>query len=167
MIKKKISLNKLQGKINYNLKGIIIHEGDVNYGHYFSFIKINTKWFKFDDLKVDEIEFEEVMARSLGESNKKTENCYCLIYSKEDDRIEKEQRIKLLNKNVNEYIFHQNKIFQDNLEANMGDHIFQDYIIVYREYQSYLQRNTHYSSFTMRMESFEMFLHDMNNFGKF
>lgn len=165
-LQSKISSFKFKTKINYNLKGVIIHEGDVNYGHYFSFIKINEQWFKFDDLRVDEIELEEVMNRSLGNGNKKTENCYCLIYTKEDGQVDKEQRIKLLNKDVNDYILYENQIFQDNLESNMADHIFQDYMVNYREYQSYLQRNSHYSSFTMRIESIEMFLKDMNNFGK-
>ena len=39
----------------YNLKGIIVHQGLSDVGHYFSLIKIKEKWYEFNDTYVDEI----------------------------------------------------------------------------------------------------------------
>ena len=41
----------------YNLFGIVNHEGRIDFGHYFSFIKIGNKnWFKFNDSRVSMID---------------------------------------------------------------------------------------------------------------
>ena len=41
----------------YNLFGIVNHEGRIDFGHYFSFIKIGNKnWFKFNDSRVSKID---------------------------------------------------------------------------------------------------------------
>ena len=44
------------GHINeykYNLYGIICHKGEINFGHYYSYIKLNGKeWYEFNDSKV-------------------------------------------------------------------------------------------------------------------
>jgi len=57
----------------YNLKSIIIHEGIMCFGHYYTYTKnIKTnKWYKFNDKNVEEINnFENI--------NKN--NIYCLLY---------------------------------------------------------------------------------------
>ena len=42
-------------KFNYNLFGVINHDGNLNYGHYFSYIKFYQKdeWFEFNDRIVE------------------------------------------------------------------------------------------------------------------
>jgi ubiquitin carboxyl-terminal hydrolase 9/24 len=55
--------------INYELIGIVIHSGQANAGHYYSFIKDtrcrysnNTnQWYRFNDTSVDEIQLTEQM----------------------------------------------------------------------------------------------------------
>lgn len=55
--------------INYELIGIVIHSGQANAGHYYSFIKdirnrhsTNTnRWYRFNDTSVDEIHLTEQM----------------------------------------------------------------------------------------------------------
>ena len=69
-------------KTKFYLKGVIIHEGDVNYGHYYSYVYVNGSWFKFDDLQVSKVEEFEVMQTGRGLSEKKSANCYCLVYLK-------------------------------------------------------------------------------------
>jgi hypothetical protein len=69
-------------KNKYHLKGVIIHEGTVSYGHYYSYVNVNGKWFKFDDLQVTEVDMEEVMNTGRGLTEKKSANCYCLVYLK-------------------------------------------------------------------------------------
>jgi ubiquitin C-terminal hydrolase len=54
---------------NYELFGIINHEGNIFGGHYFSYIKKN-KWFVFNDTNVSE--FQDI----IGDKN------YCLFYRK-------------------------------------------------------------------------------------
>lgn len=65
--------NYLGEELNYNLKSIIIHEGNCMGGHYYTYTKnISTeKWFNFNDEKVSEIE-------NINNINKK--NIYCLLY---------------------------------------------------------------------------------------
>ncbi|CAF0802298.1 unnamed protein product [Brachionus calyciflorus] len=72
-------LNSLQSQNNteYELSGIIVHSGQANAGHYYSFIKDlftenpfdsfdeefpnedDSKWFKFNDTQVEEINFND------------------------------------------------------------------------------------------------------------
>ena len=63
-------------KINslYNLYAIITHEGNLEFGHYRSYIKINdtNKWFEFNDSIVKEIRLEDSLF----------ENAYILFYIK-------------------------------------------------------------------------------------
>lgn len=42
------------GDIEYELISFIYHSGVLENGHYFTFRKINNKWYKFDDLSVTE-----------------------------------------------------------------------------------------------------------------
>ena len=51
--------NNIIDNYKYILKGIVIHKGDTENGHYWCIIRhINSdKWIKFDDTKVNEINF--------------------------------------------------------------------------------------------------------------
>ena len=69
-------------KTKYYLTGVIIHEGNVNYGHYYSYVKIGKDWFCFDDLRVNQVSLETVLIAGQGFGEKKSENCYCLVYAK-------------------------------------------------------------------------------------
>ena len=89
--------------INYELIGIVIHSGQANAGHYYSFIKdirrrhsSNTQqWYRFNDTSVEEIQLTEQMLeeecfggsfRVHKDNNNSTEertrfwNAYMLIY---------------------------------------------------------------------------------------
>ena len=58
----------------YNLFGIVNHEGRIDYGHYYSFIKIGNKnWFKFNDSRVNIID----------KINDCSEDVYALFYVKQ------------------------------------------------------------------------------------
>ena len=70
-------IDKICGdKLNslYNLYAIITHEGNLEFGHYRSYIKINdtNKWFEFNDSIVKEIRLEDSLF----------ENAYILFYIK-------------------------------------------------------------------------------------
>ena len=56
----------------YNLNAVINHIGDVNFGHYYSFIKLYNKnaWYEFNDTEINYI----------GEKNLDVKNAYVLVY---------------------------------------------------------------------------------------
>ena len=39
----------------YKLFGIINHVGNLNYGHYYSYIKLENEWYEFNDSNVFKI----------------------------------------------------------------------------------------------------------------
>ena len=45
---------------NYKLKGVLIHSGTAQAGHYYSYIRIGEKWVEFNDTKVSQFEPSEV-----------------------------------------------------------------------------------------------------------
>ncbi|KAJ3452079.1 ubiquitin carboxyl-terminal hydrolase [Anaeramoeba flamelloides] len=65
----------------YRIHSIIIHFGDPNRGHYYSYVfdEKNQRWLDFNDRKVTEIDEETVLKKSYGDS-KESVNAYCLIY---------------------------------------------------------------------------------------
>jgi len=96
-------LNNSSSSINYELIGIVIHSGQANAGHYYSFIKDirsrysnNTnQWYRFNDTSVEEIQLTEQILeeecfggtfRVQKDNNNSSEerirfwNAYMLIY---------------------------------------------------------------------------------------
>ena len=53
-------------KTKYRLFSIIIHEGTADHGHYYCFVRMQAKWFKFNDFHVREIPEQEVFAIAYG-----------------------------------------------------------------------------------------------------
>ena len=117
----------------YELKGINVHMGDAQGGHYISFIdverdgknnepnikssiengKIQTKWLKFNDSIVSLFNTEEIPIESFG-NNESIQNAYLLIYERK-----KKTPIKIIvdKENVNylanreKYLYNNNVIF--------------------------------------------------------
>lgn len=52
----------------YQLHSICVHDGNANSGHYYSFIydRFNKKWRKFNDIRVTDVEEEDVFKESEG-----------------------------------------------------------------------------------------------------
>lgn len=59
----------------YNLIGIICHIGSMNFGHYYSIIKKNNKWFLMNDDEISEFDIETNKNRIFN-------NAYILLYKK-------------------------------------------------------------------------------------
>jgi hypothetical protein len=76
----------------FSLTGIVNHSGTAMGGHYTSCVKINGKWFKFDDINVTEIPESAVMDDSLFGLDYRmifslddhTPSAYLLFYAKSD-----------------------------------------------------------------------------------
>ena len=115
----KIIYKKKDEYYKYELKGVNIHKGNVDGGHYISIIKVDKdKWHEFDDSKVKEFNINDLEEQCFGgkkpdSDEDKKYSAYLLFYE-----LKKKKPIKiLLNKkevqkngeNIIEY-------FNDNLE---------------------------------------------------
>jgi ubiquitin C-terminal hydrolase len=65
----------------YDLIAVINHSGKANSGHYYSYVKVNREWIRFDDARVCVVTEQEVMDISQGRIASES-NCYCLFYEK-------------------------------------------------------------------------------------
>jgi serine/threonine protein kinase len=95
---------------------VIVHRGNANSGHYFSYIKFyhdkKDYWLKFDDDKVSEATTEQVFNANYGEfnsfANQNNENAYMLIYLKKSDLKNMDFNHSVLkedNMNISSYIY--------------------------------------------------------------
>ncbi len=69
------------------MHAILNHEGQSDYGHYYSFIfdRKGRQWYKFDDYKVVAVEEVDVFASSLGDPKSPHQRCaYALVYVNKD-----------------------------------------------------------------------------------
>lgn len=64
----------------YNLHAILVHEGQAGSGHYFAYIKdaVDNKWRKYNDIRVTEVDEQEVFKVSSGGFG--LSSAYCLVY---------------------------------------------------------------------------------------
>ncbi|KAL4443131.1 hypothetical protein ABPG74_002198 [Tetrahymena malaccensis] len=52
---------------DYTLKGIVVHDGTANFGHYFSYIKIaDNKWLEFNDSTISEYNPKDIASDCFG-----------------------------------------------------------------------------------------------------
>jgi len=69
----------------YQLKGIVVHIGSAEYGHYFSFIKTSPQqWLEFNDERVREFDPKDIETECYGGEHWRRENqsAYLLVYEK-------------------------------------------------------------------------------------
>ena len=64
----------------YNLKGVVVHNGTSDSGHYYSFIKdreeskeVNSKWYEFNDTHVDHFDEKQIPEETFGGENENFE----------------------------------------------------------------------------------------------
>jgi ubiquitin carboxyl-terminal hydrolase 9/24 len=69
----------------YKLKGVVLHHGKAEQGHYYSFINNGNTWLEFNDSMVSEINLETVKQYGFGENNnsKSVPTAYILIYERD------------------------------------------------------------------------------------
>lgn len=79
-----------QQPANYHLKGVVIHAGTSEGGHYYSLIKVQGKWYKFNDQTVSLFNESDIGREAFGgEENTdqwgeltSSTNAYILFYEK-------------------------------------------------------------------------------------
>lgn len=84
-IEAKFDIDDLKG-CPYYLHAILVHEGQAGSGHYFVFIRnpATNKWLKYNDIRVTEVDEQEVFKVSTGGHG--LNSAYCLVYTEESIR---------------------------------------------------------------------------------
>lgn len=103
----------------YTLHCIVIHEGEDNSGHYYSYIKnhIEGTWFKYSDHLVSEVSEEQVLGEAYGITKLKT-SAYLVMYASNS-------KIKNVKKRGNEFDYYLSLIPKDLLaEVNQDNYKF-------------------------------------------
>ena len=136
----------------YELRGITIHDGVADFGHYYDLIKgPDGKWYKFNDINVSEFKEEDIPEEAYGEKEIMEEegskdeetgknNAYILIYKKIDfDKNEVEKQIKddlalppySLYSNINTDLLNEinNKLYQAWTIKSIASPSYQNFII--------------------------------------
>ena len=162
IIKKKMLYDNLK-KTKYYLKGVIIHEGDINYGHYYAYIKNNGRWWQFNDRLVTEVNKRRVFDDAYGYLYE-DRNVYCLIYTHEDLDADLQLHKNSLPLNLVKYVNEKNKELRLNeIEKEMDDLIvkMQSRERDIRNVNSYLE----FRKLAPRIDCFELFCIDTLNIG--
>lgn len=179
---KKIENLKLQKKklipapkTKIYLKGVIIHKGNIEHGHYYCFVLINKDWFRFDDLICEKVSEEIVMETSLGLTGNESENVYCLIYEKgrslynfnkkEKKEFKKESIKSSLPEYISKFIDHEKLIFKDNLTSFVSELIFNLYNIELNKHKLQMTQTLNLRNKSLRIKTFSIFLEDLGQKG--
>ena len=112
----------------YNLKGINIHNGNAEGGHFTTIAKEdNEKWYKFDDTIISEFDMNNLDNECFGGEDK-FKTAYLLFYEKEEkqpiiktlneNEVKEKQNVEIIEYNLEENndIFDENKIYLDKKE---------------------------------------------------
>jgi ubiquitin carboxyl-terminal hydrolase 9/24 len=90
---------KSDDSYKYNLRGVIIHTGTADSGHYYSIINNEKKWYEFNDVHVTEYDIEDLPNEAYGGVNQTTDdkkkekstNAYVLFYTREGGEVEEDE----------------------------------------------------------------------------
>lgn len=77
---------------NYRLKGVVVHTGTSEGGHYFSIIRTKDKWYKFNDQNATIFDVNDLPREAFGGFESKdgwaevnySTNAYILFYERTD-----------------------------------------------------------------------------------
>lgn len=75
--------NEKFNKTEYELTTVVVHDGDVGSGQFYSYMQSGGRWRKYNDINVTEVNFKEVLYHSLGEYG--ISAACCLVYSLKED----------------------------------------------------------------------------------
>lgn len=69
----------------FTLKGVVLHYGSADFGHYFSYIKeTDSKWIEFNDERVREFDPHDIESDCFGGEHwrRESQSAYLLVYEK-------------------------------------------------------------------------------------
>ena len=106
------------GEVPYKLHAILVHEGQANGGHYWSYIFDSSKkvWRKFNDVTVTETTWDEVHRESIG--GYRNTSAYCLVYvdAGRSDLFELDAMEEEIPRNIQAYVDSDNELFRKEIE---------------------------------------------------
>lgn len=102
---------------NFQLKGVIMHYGKAEQGHYYSFIKLEDSWHEFNDSHVDTVTEAHVKSKAFGrKAGDDIAPCaYLLVYERSkvfafaDKTIVQEVRLKEMNLDSERFVNRKNE----------------------------------------------------------
>lgn len=99
--------NNIDQITKYELRGVVMHEGTADFGHYTSYIKdLSTdKWFLYNDSYVTEVTVEEVLEKGAGKEGHSLSG-YILFYDR-IDTIPKNKELLLAKPSISQRLVHQ------------------------------------------------------------
>ena len=160
-------------KCLYKLKGVVLHSGTAQGGHYNSLVLINNKWVMFNDQEVSYFPNSQFENEAFGNPNKTTNSyydydfetgpsAYLLFYTKEDFSIECET-IHYNEQFVGEVKLDNDKFLQ---EQSIFSSKFFQYVMAYIDNPiPYLINIYSHSSLTANTTILETHLHNYFNDG--
>ena len=102
----------------YRLHAILVHEGQANGGHYWSYIFDANKnvWRKFNDVTVTETTWEDVQRESIG--GYRNTSAYCLLYvdASRTDLFELDAMEEEMPRIVREYVELDERQFREEID---------------------------------------------------
>jgi len=105
-------------QVPYSLHAILVHEGQANGGHYWSYIFDSAKgiWRKFNDVTVTETTWEEVHRESVG--GYRNTSAYCLVYvdASRSDLFELDAMEQEMPRSIQAYVENDNDGFTKEVE---------------------------------------------------
>lgn len=81
--------------VSYLLRGVVIHNGSISGGHYYTYIKINHNWYEFNDSSVKLVQADTVFDDAFGKISSKT-GASSLFYIREEQKSKFETIISKL-----------------------------------------------------------------------
>ena len=71
----------------YTLQGVIVHTGSAEAGHYYSLVRTQGRWYKFDDTVVSDFDLGDLEKETFGKRTKNAEphldrSAYILLYTR-------------------------------------------------------------------------------------
>ncbi|KAJ5078511.1 ubiquitin carboxyl-terminal hydrolase [Anaeramoeba ignava] len=126
----------------YELVGIIVHNGSTESGHYYSLIKEpkTSKWIRFDDIRVLEFDMSDLAEECFGkggiivpnandyyDSNEKRNSAYLLIYRKitqypQNDLDSPQKSTQITQESIPQKFYQE--IIQENLQFRAKKYLF-------------------------------------------
>lgn len=92
---------------NFSLRGIIVHEGRIDYGHYFSIIKQGDEWFEFNDSDVKPYNIKNLKNDVFGGPGSK-QSAYILFYERKQHFDKKRKHMEDISA-INNVVFRGNQ----------------------------------------------------------
>lgn len=97
---------------HYRLHAVMVHEGDVNQGHYWAYVNHTEKnWLKFNDNTVSQSSWEEIIKEAAGGQRSSTSAYSCVYVDVSQAELFQDVSCPLLPTDLDMFVMEDNKTF--------------------------------------------------------